>query len=222
MNIVENFLLVALKPDKPGFLISPEALGAGTVGALFIELLLKKSIEIKDSKVYVKRVPNSTTNPVDELLYKIHHSKKPKKAKFWISKFAHAPGKFKWFFLDNMKRKRYVRIDKKKFIFIPYRRTSLINKREREHLISGLRETLFHPNEITMESGSLLGLIGACKLQKVLCKDRSELRDIKLKLKTLIEREQISHDVDQVIKEMHAAVIAAVTASTGATAAAVG
>ena len=176
-KIAENFLLVSLKPDKPGFLVSSEALGTGLLGAVFIELLLNKTIGIKDSYVKVKRLPNSISNPVDGMLHRINRSKKPKKVKFWISKFAHTPRKYKMFFLENMEKKGLIRIDKKRFLFIPYKRTSLVKKKERE------------------------------------------LKEIKAKLKKLMDSDQISHDVDRVIKEMHAAVIAAVIVSTGATAA---
>jgi len=217
MNIVENLILVALKPDKSGFLTSPEALNAGLMGAIFIELSFQKTIEINNNYVTVKNLPNSISNSVDGMLHRIHKSKRPKKVKFWISKFAQAPGKFKKFFLEGLEKKRYIRIDKKKFLFIPYKKISLVNKREREQLLSRLREALLHGKEMTGESASLLGLIGACKLQKALCRNKSELKEIKAKLKKLMNSEQIPHDVEQVIKEMHAAVIAAVTATTGAT-----
>jgi len=189
------------------------------IGALFIELSFNKIIEINNHYVSVKIVPNSIKNPVDGMLQKIHQKKRIKKAKFWISKFAHSPGKFKTYFLEEMAKKRLIKIERKRFLFIPYKRISLINKREREQLITSLRAALLQGQEMTGEKASLLGLIGACKIAKVLCRDKQELKMIKTKLKELMDSDQISHDVDQVIKEMHAAVIAAVTASTGATAA---
>jgi hypothetical protein len=221
MNIVENFLLASLKPDKPGFLIAPEAVNAGLIGAIFLELSFNRTIEIKNSLVTVKRVPNSIANPVDGMIHRINKSGKSKKAKFWISKFANSASKIKQYYLSDLEKKRKIRIEKRRFLFIPYKKISLINKREREQLISILRDSLFQNKEMTAESASILGLIQACKIQKALSADKSELKEIKLKLKKLLESDQISQDVDQVIKEMHGAVIAAVTASTtaGATAA---
>jgi hypothetical protein len=51
MNLSDQFLILALKPDKTGYRIGPQQLIAGLTGALFLEMTIEKQIAIKDKKL---------------------------------------------------------------------------------------------------------------------------------------------------------------------------
>ena len=87
-------------------------------------------------------------------------------------------------------------------------------------MVAELRETLFGNRKIDNETAMLLGLVQACKMHKVVCHGRDEVKACKARLKEILERDIISSGVDKVIREMHAAVMGAVVASTAATTAA--
>ncbi len=59
----------------------------------------------------------------------------------------------------------------------------------------------------------MLGLIEACKMHKIIAKDKSEIKICKRKLAELIKSDSIAQGVDKVIKEMQAVIIGAVVAS---------
>ena len=215
LNLPETFLLLSLKPNKPGFLIPTEKLNPGMIGAIFMELSLKNMMEIKDKQLIIKKLPKNLDYPFDEIVSRIFKSKKEKKIKSWISLFSHRGRKYRTHILRDLEKKGLIRITEKKFLFIPYKSASLIKKGIREDIIANLRTVLLKGKNINNQSASILSLIQACKIQKVLSKDKSDFRNIKIKLKAILKSDSISQDVNQVIKEMQAAIIGAVVV-TGA------
>ena len=210
LNLPETLLILSLKSNKPGYLIPIEKLNPGLIGAIFIELSLKKIFEIKNKYLIIEKLPNKLKFPFDEIVERVYKSRREKKLKSWISMFSHKARRYRIFLLRDLEKKGVVRITKKRFLFIPYKSVSLIKKRVREDLINELRNVLLKGKEINNQSASILGLVQACKIQKALSKDKNELKNIKLKLKEILSNDIISQNVDQVIKEMQAAIIGAV------------
>ncbi|MBI9036935.1 MAG: GPP34 family phosphoprotein [Bacteroidales bacterium] len=220
LNLAETFLLLSIKPEKSGFLIPVEKVNPGIIGAIFIELSEKKIAEIKDKKLIIKKLPSKLKFPFDEIVSRIYNSKKEKRVKTWVRSFSNKARKYRLYLLRDLENKGLVRITEKHFLFIHYKSVSLINKKVREKIINDLREALFKENNINNQSSPILALIQACKIQKVLVKEQGELRNIRIKLKEILKNNSISQDVDQVIKEMQAAVagavvVTAVVASSG-------
>ena len=52
------------------------------------------------------------------------------------------------------------------------------------------------------DNALILGLIEACKIHKIIAKDRSEIKICKRKLADIIKSDAIAQGVDKVIKEM--------------------
>ena len=87
-------------------------------------------------------------------------------------------------------------------------------------MIREIRAVIFEGDDISEKAASLLGLVEACKMYKVICKDKKEVSLCKARLKELIQDDQIAQGVDKVIQAMQAAVVAAIVATTAATTAA--
>ncbi len=218
LNLPETFLLLSIKPNKPGFLTPVEKLNPGLIGAIFIELSLKNMMEIKNKRLIINKLPNHLKYPFDEIVSKVYESKREKKLKSWISIFSHRGRKYRIHILRGLERKGLVRITEKRFLFIPYKSTSLVKSRVRDGIISNLRGVLLKGNETNNQSASILGLIQACKIQKSICRDKGDFNLIKMKLKEVLKNDAISQNVDQVIKEMQAAIIGAVVVTGAASA----
>jgi hypothetical protein len=60
----------------------------------------------------------------------------------------------------------------------------------------------------------ILGLVQACKMHKVICNSKEEIKSCKPRLKKIIESDEIASDVDKVIRETQAAVITAIAAAS--------
>lgn len=218
LNLPEIFLLLSLRPDRPGFLIPIEKLNPGMIGAIFMELSLKNMMEVKDKRLIIKKLPKNLNYPFDEIVSRVYKSKRVKKLKSWISFFSHKSRKYRIHILRSLEKKGLIRTTEKSFLFIPFKSTSLVKKRVREDIITNLRTVLLNGKNMNNQSASILGLIQACKIQKALCQDKNDLKSIKIKLREILKNDSISQDVDQVIKEMQAAIIGAVvvTGATGA------
>ena len=210
LNLAETFLLLSIKPEKSGFLIPIEKVNPGIIGAIFIELSEKKIAEIKNKRLIIKKLPRKLKFPFDEIASRIYNSKKEKRVKTWVRSFSNKARKYRLYLLHDLEKKGLVRIKEKQFLFIHYKAVSLIKKSVREEIINNLRDALFKGNNMNNQSASILALIRTCKIQKILIKEQGELRNIKIKLNEILKNNSISQDVDQVIKEMQAAVAGAV------------
>jgi hypothetical protein len=65
----------------------------------------------------------------------------------------------------------------------------------------------------------ILSLIEACKMHEILTSDRSELRELRKELKSLLKDSPIADVLDKTIKQVQAAIMGAVIASTVASSA---
>ena len=119
-------------------------------------------------------------------------------------------GRYRKETLKMLKRKNLVRLEEKKFLFIPYFRAYVTNTRAQNQLLQDLRETLLN-KDTDSELSPVLTLFNTCKMYRLLERDKSERKRIKEQLKNFAEESVVTSGVDKVIKEMQAAVMVATT-----------
>jgi hypothetical protein len=219
LNIAEKFLLLAHHPTKSRFLISGIMINYGLIGALLLELSTEGKISVRNKELVLKTRHDS--DPVfSEIISTIGRASKPRKMKFWISRLSRKSNRFKKELMQNLERKRMIRINNKKFLgLFPYKLYYLTETKTRDKMISELKKVVFQPKELTAEEGALLGLTVACKMYRVITTDPTELRTIKKKLRVLIKDMPLAEAVDETIKVVQAAIVAGIAASTAAVAA---
>jgi hypothetical protein len=220
LTTAEKFLVLAHHPTKPKYAIPEQMRNTGLIGAILMDLSAEERIVIEGGRIKVRSTNSHLPEPHRVILKKIQETSKLKKVKTWISRFSQLPGKYRKAIQVELERKAIMRIERKRFLFFPYLQTTLIKTSLREQMIRELRGIIFGNQKPDKETSMLLGLVQACRMHKVICKDRMEMKACKVKLKEIIESDVISGGVDKVIREMHAAVIGAVVASTAATTAA--
>ncbi len=209
LSIAEKFLLLIINPVKPKYLVSSEIRNAAIGGSILMDLLLEKTIEIADKKVAAKSYETNMSEAHRFALGKINDAKKPKKIKTWISKLSYSK-KYRNSILWDLEKRGYIRVEDKEFLFFSYKKPRLVNKKAREDLINELRSKVLSREEIDGETSSILGLIQACSMRKLLSEDKEEQKAIKLALKEIMKGDSISKGVDTAIQEMQAAVLGAV------------
>jgi len=214
LNLTEKFLLLALHPEKPRYIISEAALNAGLIGAILLDLTAEGKIELVQKKINVSRSHASSLSPAHKwALEKIAHARKERKAKTWISLLAQRSRRFRHLILEELSKKRLVTIEHKRFLFIPYIKASLRRKDAQKEIITDLKHILSASKLVNAEYSSLLGLVDACKMHKIMASDKAEIKKIKQQLKTVVANDTIMGDVSAVIKETQAAIAAAITTS---------
>jgi len=214
-STAEKFLMIAHHPEKGRFMVSGLFIQYGIAGAILLDMTLEGSIEIKDGKLLLRpgRVADRTVR--DEVASLISASVKPRKTGFWVRKLAR---RYNWYLqqvLNEMEKKRLVRIEQRKFLWlIPYRKSFLVESYTRSNLIRQLKnEILAYTREPSPSAISIAGIIEACRMQRMLSSDRDELKTIRTQLKKIVKQSPVSEAVGQTIREVQAAVMVSVTAA---------
>jgi len=73
---------------------------------------------------------------------------------------------------------------------------------------------MYNKKPLNNEVASLLGIIDACKMYKVITKDKTELKSIKPVMQELVKQDSISKEVQLFIHEIQAASVVTTVAAT--------
>lgn len=196
LNLTQKFLLLALHPEKPRYIISETALNAGLIGAILLDLTAEEKIELVQKRIKVSRSLSSLSPTHKWVLEKIAHARKERKTKTWIGLLSQKSRQFRHLILEDLSKKRLVTIEHKRFLFIPYIKAALRRKDVQKEIITDLKQILSASKPINVEYSSLLGLIDACKMHKILASDKAEIKKIKQQLKAFMADNTIMGDVN--------------------------
>ena len=217
LNTIEKFSLIAHHPEKWWFKTPQIQLKYGLSGALLLEFSMRESIELVNERVQLKtksKIQDKDYPILDEFIEIMIQSNRLHKPKYWIQKFGRKSRKLKWEILRGLEKKRLMRIEHSKFIFIPYRRAYLTNRNIREKILHELRDSLTYKKTLTEEDIAILGLIEACKMYRILSPDRSKRRQLKKDLRLVLKESPISEVVQATIRQIKISIAIAVAASS--------
>jgi len=217
LNTIEKFLLIAHHPEKGRFKIPHIHFKYGIAGAILLELSLRKTISLKEARVEIVQQP-VTKDPeypiFEEIIQSMQLSRRLHKPRFWIQKFGRRPRKFKWVFLEGLAKKRLIRIKELKFLWIPYRRSYLIDGSSRQKLIYSLKEVLIYKKPNTEADIAILGLVESCRLLRIIEPDWGKRKIVRQELKLLLKESPISEILAATIKQIQIAISIAIAASS--------
>lgn len=217
LTLAEKFLLLIHHPEKSRYLISDQMRNVGLIGALLLDLAYEKKMMVEGDKLSATASNTDLSATHQQVLSRLFAYERPKKIRRSISKLSGKSGKYRHALLASLEEKGLLRIEHKKFLFIPYLSTYLLKHETRDALLREIRGVVFEDQNIQTENAALLGLVEACKMYKLICHDRSETKYCKARLKALVQDDAIAKGVDKVIKAMQAALIASLAATTAAT-----
>ena len=220
LSTPEKLLILAHHPDKARFRIPEIHLKYGLTGALLLELAVQESIVFEDNKLF----PTGKGTHSDPLLAgfyeKIASMKPPRNIRFWIRRLSQHSNHYKWQLLNGLEKRRIIRVERMKFLgVIPYKKSTLLNKKIQYDLIRETRSSAVQQGEISSQQLAILGLVDACKMHKIISGERAERKIISRRLKVISKESPIASGVDLTIRQVHAA-IGGVVAASGAAAAA--
>ncbi len=214
LNLAEKFILLGMHPNKARYLISDQALIAGLTGAILLDLTMEGKLEIRDQMLHASTNKSNLSAIHTEILNTIYSFPKKRKIKIWIQRLSNKSQSRRKKIHEGLKSKGFVRIEYKRFLFIPYIKSYLIKKNERTKLIDEIRGILIYSKKPSAEMAPILGLVEAARMYRVIARNRREIKDFRKKLKEIIKSDLIASGVNQVLTEMQAAVTAAIMVST--------
>ncbi len=217
LSTVEKFILLAQHPEKGRFTIGVIQLNYGIIGALLLEMSQEKIVVLEDGKLVLKDRRRHKNPIVSGIVEMIGASEKNRKIKYWINKLNRKSYKYKWAILNEMDKKRLVRIEYRKFLgLIPYKLCYLRDGRTRERLIQHIRKAILRPSsvDVTNDDIVLMGLVEASKMHKTIASNKEELKRIRKELKEIIKDSPIAGVVDETIRQVQSAIVASMITTT--------
>lgn len=216
-NTAEKFLLLIQHPQKSRFIISGHLKSTGMIGAILLDLANEKRIVIENGRLQVKSSTTELSEAHQAVLEQLNKAKKPRKVKAWIPKLSRKSRSYQKALLLALEDKKILKIEYKSFLGISYYRTRLIAKILRKQTIEQIRETILHDKRIDQTDAMIIGLVKACSMYRVICRDRHERKTCRKKVKALMQSDEIVQGMDEVIRDMQVAIIGATVATSAAT-----
>ena len=219
LNLMEELLLLALDDEKGKIIYSSSsALPYGLRGALLLELVLVKKIDVVNKKLVVidnSPVENPLLNSALDIITN-HH--KEKKVKYWVSKLKSKMKQLRQDLLLGLMDKGIIeKRDEKILWIIPTKRYPTKNSIPENIVRKRIIDIVLHNKQADERSLMLISLINSCSLIKEVFK-KEDRKEAKKKIKEIVKGENIGKAIiDQVNDEIMVAVIAATTAATVAT-----
>ncbi len=214
LTSTEKFFVLIQHPEKSCFIVSEQIRQAGLIGSIMLDLAHNGNLEIVDGMLMVKSLETNLSSTHKKLLNQVEESARTRKVKSWISRFSRRFRTYQKEIVIGLESKGIVSIQHKRFLGIKYYRSHLENTYLREELIADIHDIIFQMKPTNNESAIILGIIHACHMHKIFCNDKSEVKMCKRKLKEIMKSDQIAQGVDKAIKEMQAAVLGAIVASS--------
>jgi hypothetical protein len=220
LSTPEKFLLLAHHPMKGRFMISEIHMKYGLIGAMLLEMSLHGTIRLENGKLVHQMERSEEQHILAEVYRQIREVSKTRSIRYWIRKLAMRSGHYKWLIVSSLEKKRILRMEQRKFVgLIPYKKSHLMNSKLRYDLIREVRKNILQKAEASDEWLVLMGLIEACKMYNLISLDSSERKIIRKKLKLILKESPIAEGVEQTIRQVQAAIIGAVAATSAAAAA---
>jgi hypothetical protein len=212
LNIPERLFILSIDDQRGSVVASAQtSLPYGLAGGMLAELALANKIRFEGSRL----VPVDTTPGgdalFDDLLASISAEKKPRKLTRWVASIGNKKPARQ--VAERLASQNVIQIEKKHFLWvIPYELYSQVDASAKYWVKQHLRSILLAGEKAETQDVVLLGLLKGCRLLNlVFTKDERKLAG--KKMDALVESEVFGESVAEVLNEIDAATMAAVTAA---------
>ena len=214
LNLIEEFLLLALDNKKGKFLTDSLAINHGLAGASLMKLTIAGRVEVKDKRVYV--VDNTPTgiDYLDKILEYIDSSGKHRKVRYWVHRIASKWKRFRSELIDGLIDRGILTKKRRKFLgLFPYSVYPTVDPDPENELRDRLLKIINGEKSMDPRSLMLLSLMEAVKLTRVLFHSRAKSREGRKKAKELTKEFETTPLIHSTIKEVCSVVISASTSA---------
>lgn len=208
LNLVEEFLLIALDDDKGRFVIDSTHLHYGFAGAVLLELAVRDKIDIEGDYLHLKNNAEEPEVALNKAVALIRASGKTKKVKHWLDAFAHKAGEMTQDTLKRLIERGVLRKEEHKILWIiPNNKYPTSNCSPENKVRERLNNVILNGAQSEPRDVMLLSLIDVSDLTKEAFRDQSDYKEIKKKIKTVTEDIKISQAINSSIREIQTAIM---------------
>lgn len=221
LNLIEQFLLIALDDDKGRFVTDTTYLYNGFAGAILMELTILGKIELRGKNVSLLDSTLVNHNVLDQSVNAIKGLKKEKSVAFWIGTFNANAKDIQNMVLNGLIQEGILRKEKGRILWvIPYTTYPTENPVPENKVRTRIEEVILHGSPPEARELMLLSLLDVCQLTKEAFRDNDALKIATKRIKELTKNEEENHNVDHGVVSMQdeviSATLSAVIASTSA------
>jgi hypothetical protein len=212
-SIAEEFVILALNPDKGRVAIPGIHFRYSLSGAILMDYLAGEELRVEERRV----IPSLKLN--DEAIHilfseMLKKSTRNRQVSYWVRRLA---AKSRFIFGEitrSLEDRRTIQIEQKKFLnIIPYKRYWVVNKSVREKIIDQVRDILLRGREPEKKELMLLGLIETSGAYRLISRERGEARLLRKKNNVLLKSNVMSDEISQAIRQITKAITASATAA---------
>lgn len=214
LNLIEEFLLIALDDDKGQFVIDSTHLHYGFAGAILLELAQREKISIDGDYIHLKDAAPESEEVLNEAITLIQESKKTRKVKRWVEVLANKAGTLKKLTLNRLIEKGILEKEDHRFLWIiPYSKYPTSNLTPENKVRDRLNAVMLQGAQSSAHDLMLLSLIDVSDLVKEAFRNQDDYREIKKKLKVLTQDIRISRAINKSIREIQTAIMIAIAST---------
>ncbi len=214
LDLLEEYLLIALDDSKGQFVIDSTHLHYGLAGAVLLELALREKVSIEGDYVKINDSAAVTEIALNKALEYLKEKAKSVKVKDVIAAFARQAGEFKQDVLQRLINKGILKKEEHKILWIiPNNKYPTSNLTPENKVRERLKAVMIHGAQSEPRDIMLLSLIDVSDLTKEAFRDKDDYKKVKKKIKEVTQDVKISGAINKSIREIQAAIMIAIMAS---------
>jgi len=215
LTYAEELLLLALDDKKGTFVETPTmSLEYGLVGAILMELAIKKRIDADMKNLYL--VDNTPTGDklLDKTLEMVKESTQTKNTQYWIKTITNKFTNIKKYLLQRLIDKKILKKEKHKILWVFCKRCyPVIDNRKEEEVKTRIRKIVLEEEIPSPRDVVLISLINICNLtNQIFAKD--EFEKAQKRIEEISKMDLIAQAVSSAFSEVQD-IIAKAISSTG-------
>ena len=211
LKLSEKLFCLAVNPKKGGiFMNASSALSMTLTGSVFVEMMNKGLVSIEKGVVHLVNRTVQNDEIHEFFLNRIRLREKDRKLRNWISYFNARGRKIRKLFIHNLVRKNVLRVEEKRFLFIPYEKVYLMDRELVENIRKDVENASLGLGTTSDDLLVLAVMVAKTNILSRIFPDRARRKEAARNLRKLPETD-VSKAVQEAIQMMHAAVYVAVT-----------
>ncbi|NVJ46856.1 MAG: GPP34 family phosphoprotein [Cytophagia bacterium] len=213
LNLLEEYLLLALDDEKGKFVIDSTRLHFGFAGAVLLELALRGKIQVEGEKLILEDRSYEPEMSVNKMIDVIREQDSPTLKKS-IQILARKSAEIKNDTLQRLIHKGILKKEEHKLLWIiPYDKYPTSNLTPENKVRKRLDDVISEHSPVDPHDLMLLSLIDATDLTKEAFRDKDDYKAIKKKIQEVTKDMKVSQVINKSIREIQAAIMIAITAS---------
>ncbi|MBO3697108.1 GPP34 family phosphoprotein [Roseivirga sp. E12] len=214
LDLLEEYLLIALDDSKGQFVIDSTHLHYGFAGAILLELALREKVSISGEYVKVNDSSAVTEIALNKALEYIEEKAKSKKVKDVINGLAKQANELKQDVLQRLINKGILKKEEHKILWIiPNNKYPASDMTPENKVRERIKAVMLYGAKSEPRDIMLLSLIDVSDLTREAFRDKEDYKKVKKKIKEVTQDVKISGAINKSIREIQAAIMITIMAS---------